>query len=417
MAGFSIYPRKRKNGKPVYYAQFKKSDSSYTTAKSTGCSTKRAAEAWCEDNLLKFGTPLSGREITFEYYSNGFFDWSGKWATDRRVEGKRLGQRHCRDRADIMRLHILPVFGSLKLSEIDKTNIKDFRNSLFEKGYSGSVINKCLYAIKTVLEFAEDEGFIQAVPKIIRAADNTKQKGILTINEANSLFSFQWMSKPSYSHPSKPQFMGFVGNQLAASTGLRLGELQGITIQDLHLDDGYITIKRSWDNRLKKLNTTTKTGRERNIFIPQIVVESIRMLLNLHPAPNNPESFLFYGEKKPEEKPAEQIVFVRSLFTAMECIGIDKTERKNRNITFHSWRHWFNSLLINAKIPLQKIQSITGHMTMEMTQHYYHIDDMQDVKIIQEGLFSFSNKLPTDWGVNPSQSAQNAHFSSSERVQ
>ena len=45
MAGFSIYSRKRKNGKPVYYAQFKKHDGSYTTVKNyrmhheTGCLT------------------------------------------------------------------------------------------------------------------------------------------------------------------------------------------------------------------------------------------------------------------------------------------------------------------------------------------------------------------------------------------
>ena len=31
MSGFSIYSRKRKNGKPVYYIQFKNSDGTYTT--------------------------------------------------------------------------------------------------------------------------------------------------------------------------------------------------------------------------------------------------------------------------------------------------------------------------------------------------------------------------------------------------
>lgn len=388
MAGFSLYPRNKKSGKPVYYAQFKKPDGTYTTGKSTGCTSRRAAELWAEKELLKNGIPCPGRNITFGEFSQDFFSWSGRWATNLKVEGRRISERHCRDRCDIMRLHVLPVFRQYKLSDIDKIIIKNFRNDLFNAGYSGSVINKCLYAIKAILEAAEDQGLIRAVPKITRAADNCKIKGILTIEEVNRLFSIPWMSKPNFCHPEKPQFIGYVGNLLAASTGLRLGELQALKIKDLYLDSGYISLKRSWDNRLNKLNDTTKTGRERNIFIPVRVISSIRDLLNEHPFPNNPEAFLFWGEKKAETKPAEKKVFIRALYTALEVIGISETERKRRNITFHSWRHFLNSLLLNAKIPVQKIQSITGHITTEMTAHYYHVDDMKDVRAIQETIFA-----------------------------
>jgi len=348
MAGFSIYSRKRKNGKPVYYAQFKKHDGSYTTAKSTGCTTKRDASQWCENYLLKKGIPLPGKDLTLSEFADNFFSWNGPWATSKRVEGKRISERHCIDRADIMRLHILPVFGNVKLSDIDKISIKQFRNDMYVKGYSGSVINKCLYALKTILEDAEEKELILSVPKITRAADNTKPKGILSIDEVNRLFSCSWIQD------TVSQYIGYVGNLLAASTGLRLGELQAIQIQDLHLDGGYITIKRSWDNRCNKLNETTKTGRERNIFIPEKVISTIQELLSIHPFPYTPESFLFFGERKPTEKPAEKALFVRSLYMAMREIGISEEERKARNITFHSWRHFLNSLLINAKFHYRK---------------------------------------------------------------
>ena len=161
-------------------------------------------------------------------------------------------------------------------------------------------------------------------------------------------------------------------------------------IQYLHFDGGYISIKRAWNNRLNKLNETTKTGRERNIFIPVKVVDEIQKLLSIHPFPHDPENFLFWGEKKPQEKPAERKIFIKALFDTMQKIGIDEAERKRRNITFHSWRHFLNSLLINAKIPIQKVQSITGHLSERMTDLYYHpdIDDMADVRGIQENLFS-----------------------------
>lgn len=389
MAGFSIYTRTRKNGKAVFYARFKKPDGTYTTAISTGCTTKRDASQWCENYLLKKGVPLPGKDLTLSEFADNFFSWNGPWATSKRVEGKRISESHCRDRADIMRRHVLPVFGNVKLSKIDKISIKQFRNDLYIKEYSGSLINKCLYALKTILEDAEDKGLILSVPKIVKAADSPKPKGILSIEEVNRLFSLEW------GHETTSQYMGYVGNLLAASTGLRLGELQALQMQDLHLDGGYITIKRSWDNRCNKLNETTKTGRERNIFIPEKVISAIPSLLAVHPFPNTPESFLFFGERKPTEKPAEKAIFVRSLYRAMQEIGISEEKRRARNITFHSWRHFLNSLLINAKIPLQKIQSITGHLTAEMTQHYYHIDDMQDVRQIQENLFSASGNKET----------------------
>ncbi len=51
MAGFSIYPRNNTKGKPVFYVRFKQSDGSYTTAKSTGQGTRKAAREWAEDYL------------------------------------------------------------------------------------------------------------------------------------------------------------------------------------------------------------------------------------------------------------------------------------------------------------------------------------------------------------------------------
>ena len=388
MAGFSLYPRKRKDGKPVYYAQFKLPDGHYTTAKSTGCMSRRAADTWAYDFLQKHGIPMPGRDITFERYADNFFNWDGRWALDKRAAGKRLSERHCLDTADLVRHHVLPYFGSTKITDIDRPLLKNFRNSLFNKGKSSSLINKALYAIKAVLEMAEEDGLIKGVPKIAPVAKRQKEKGILTLEEVNRLFSFQWLSRPIHCHPPKPVFTGYVGNLLAASTGLRLSELQGLKIQDLHLFEGYIMVKRSWDSRLNKLNETTKTGRERTIFILEQVINAIKKLLTEHPLKNNPDAFLFLGEKKPVEKPAEKVVFVRALFTALEIIGIDKAERKRRNITFHSWRHFLNSLLINSKIPIQKIQSITGHMTAQMTSHYYHIDDMMDVRNVQNSLFT-----------------------------
>ena len=76
------------------------------------------------------------------------FKWDREWATNKRVEGKRISERHCLNRESLLRLHIVPVLGETLISDIDKHTLRDFRNSLFEKGYSGNLINK--YSIRPV---------------------------------------------------------------------------------------------------------------------------------------------------------------------------------------------------------------------------------------------------------------------------
>lgn len=381
---YSLYKRKS-NG--IYYAQFKLVDGTWSIAKSTGETAKGRAEKWAIDYLnTGNGNIVQKENITFDDFSKDFFKWENSWATDKRVRGLRIAPYHCLQREDLLKNHINPSIGKMKLTAIDRAVIKDFRNKMFKKGYSGNTINKCLSAIKTILEAAEEKSLIQYIPRIDRAADNPKTKGILTPDEVKQLFSFEWMTKPVTNHPSRPDFMGQVSNLIAVTTGLRLSEIQGLTIKDINLESNYITVRRSWNNRLYCLNEETKTGKERIIFFSDMIKEKIIELIELNPHGKHSDNFIFYSEQK--ERPKDQRAFSISLFTALERIGIDEDTRKERVITFHSHRHFLNSLLLNAKIPLQKVQQITGHGSIEMSNHYYRIDDMADVLQITDSIIA-----------------------------
>jgi integrase len=78
---------------------------------------------------------------------------------------------------------------------------------------------------------------------------------------------------------------------------------------------------------------------------------------------------------------------VAELYEALNRMGITETERKLRNLTFHSWRHFYNTML-RGRIPDSKLQKLTGHRTQAMTERYSHftMDDFQDVRAIQEEL-------------------------------
>jgi len=370
---FTLYKRNR-----TYYARFKLPSGRWSTAKSTGISSKGKAERWCIE-YLSTGRIVIKENVTFEEFSKNFFDWDGSWAMDKRARGMRISPHHCRERTDLLNNHLLPYFGDMRLTAINRVTIKLFRDELYKEGYAGSTINKALSVIKTVLEAAEEHNLIQQVPRIDRAADRPKVRGILTVEEARTLFTAPW---------SDPR--AFLGSLLACTTGLRLGEIQALKIGDIHFDDNYIHLRCSWNNRLREMNATTKTGKSRYVFFSWRVKQAILHLLEHHPNPD-PDSFLFYSSKI-DGKPAETELFVREFYKVLNAIGIDETTRSQRNIVFHSWRHFANSLYINSKIPLLKVQSMIGHSTMEMTERYYHLhhDDMDDIRKVQDALF-----LPT----------------------
>ena len=51
---------------------------------------------------------------------------------------------------------------------------------------------------------------------------------------------------------------------------------------------------------------------------------------------------------------------------------LEGRSRRTPSATFHSLRHTFVSIAVNAGVPLATVQSIVGHSSTAMTRHYYH---------------------------------------------
>ena len=224
-----------------------------------------------------------------------------------------------------------------------------------------------------------EKGFISSVPRIDRVSlRDVKHKGILTIAEASKLFQ----------HKNWTDDRARIICMLASCTGMRAGELLALQIKDFHITENgkaYIDINRSWNRAENKMNKTTKTGKARRVVIPDRMRMEIEFLIkkNPHIEKEGESAFIFFAQDL-SDKPFRHEKITDFFHDALEVSGIKEAER--RNITFHSWRYFFNSILINSKIPIQKVQSVTGHTTLEMSQHYYvsSIEDMSDIRQIQD---------------------------------
>lgn len=366
---FSIF-RRGKNKRAYYYVQFRGRDGVLGTAMSTRQTTRAAAEAWALEQLQK---QEPAENPTLSEFSEGFFAWTGHWALNKRSTGKRLSERQCRGKTAILQKTILPALGELRLREITRDHIDRFRNDLYTRGFAGNTINAALSVLRPILERAEDLKIIPAMPRIERAAINSKRKDIFTLEELRALFAVQW-----------EDFRAYVMNMTAATSGIRRGELQSLQLQDVQGD--FLHISKSWDEVSRCMSYGTKSGRARYVIIPKKVQHEIDRLIEINPW-GRPDSFVFFSTLP--DKPVESKIITRELYRAMHRIGITEDQRKARNLSFHSWRHLFNSILVNARIPAEKIRTITGHLTPEMTAHYYKLsaDGYGDIRQVQEGLF------------------------------
>jgi hypothetical protein len=78
---FTLYKRKTKKRKNIYYVRFNMPDGSRSSGKSTGQTSERKAEIWAY-NVLQTGKIVSKPNSTFGGFAKGFFDYNSEWATD-----------------------------------------------------------------------------------------------------------------------------------------------------------------------------------------------------------------------------------------------------------------------------------------------------------------------------------------------
>lgn len=62
--------------------------------------------------------------------------------------------------------------------------------------------------------------------------------------------------------------------------------------------------------------------------------------------------------------------------------------RKERAITFHSWRYFLNSVS-RGRVSDEKLRLMTGHHNKEMSEHYTHLldEDYTEMRKVQEDVF------------------------------
>jgi len=356
---FTVFPKKTKIKKVIFYYRVFDEFGKLIVQKSTGQTTRTAAEAFCfkllKENLL---IPVISKDILFkEFAANWWIYDKCDYIKSRLVRDFTFSRMHANIKRMILKKHILPVFGNYKLSVITEKMIETWLFKLKNQGLENSTVNNCLGTFKIMLNEAHRQKLVTENPiKSIRPLKkNSKVKGILTEQEVKLIFNpvemnNNWINQDYYTL-----------NLLAACTGMRLGEIQALRFENVFPD--YIFVCHSYERKFGLKGT--KTNKNREIPINPILHTLLATQIN-----KNPKGYLFPANKG--ETPYYCRCITDAFYKALDRIGIKESDRKERNLTFHSHRHFFNSF-VRGKMDDYKLRMLTGHTTQAMTDLYSHV--------------------------------------------
>jgi integrase len=188
----------------------------------------------------------------------------------------------------------------------------------------------------------------------------------LTIDEVNKLFPKDplpiWGNKE----------VVYADNRLASITGMRIGEVMGLK-GEFVFDDYIRVCKQYGDYGLKD---HTKTKESRNIPLHPDMMAILQKLIK-----KNGTGFVFSNNGG--FTPVDQKTMRKEFTRALKKIGMANEEIKKRGLTPHSWRHFVNTEMQTQGLSIPQVQSVTGHSSIRMTEHYSHLDARQISEITE----------------------------------
>lgn len=155
--------------------------------------------------------------------------------------------------------------------------------------------------------------------------------------------------------------------RVTLNTGMRAGEIAGLKWDCIHLDKlfgdskGYIEIKRTYNQKTRRMQETTKNGERRVIPILPDIRDLFYKLFENQKGP-----FVFGGETC-----LESSHFNRQLQSALNKLNTDQLPR----ITFHGLRHSFCSYLDATGMNRRVVAEIMGHRDLNTINRYSHVNN------------------------------------------
>ncbi len=353
-----------RTGAKTYYVSFYANNKRFL--RSTGLTNKEKAEQLCERNLARIGfpMPLEAKEAVFKDFAQDFFDYDTSRYL-KRHRNKEEGMGHdwadtCQKRLD---KYLIPYWGEYELAKIRPRDINIWLDDLYEKCAPNTVV-QIFNNLKTILNEAVRKGKIETNPCLDGVVEKPKKKKGKERSPIDPGLAYDLFHPENTRKLWGDNKICYVANLLSAMTGMRLGEVMGLQVEDIIEGHGrpFLDIKNSYSKKYGLKDT--KTHQKRLVPIRPDLLQLLKEI--------KPESGYVFSLDEGATPIKEGIR--RALYRAMDRLGFGKEKRKKWNVVFHSWRYYANTMYLESGMPIAGVQAITGHSTLQMTEHYSRVD-------------------------------------------
>ncbi len=263
---------------------------------------------------------------------------------------------------NIVKKHILPILGEEIMMNLTTGKLNDFINFKLVSGRlngKGGLSAKSVRDIMTVYRSIENyaareygiKGTHFTMPKIEK-----KQTDILTSAERKRLENYLIHNQNKTN----------IAVLLCLFTGLRVGELCGLTWNDIDFDNAVLSVKRTVQRVSKNgksqviIGTPKSKTSVRTVPIPTFVLD----ILSNYKSSGN--FYIITGKNKPTEPRTMQNRFKAIL----KLCGI-------RNVNFHLLRHTYATVCIEKGFDPKTLSELLGHADAAITLNRYCHPSMQ----------------------------------------
>jgi integrase len=313
----------------------------------------------------------------------------------------------------VLKKHLYPALGPLPFTKVSRESVKKLIADKIKAGLSRSTVRNIIAPLREMYNHAIDDGVASFNPaarvgRFNRRRGEDKKIDPLTKTEVSILLKNAKEKMPHY----YPLLL------CAVRTGMREGELIGLSWGDIDFNGRFIEVRR---NISRGEVTSTKNGKTRRVDMSLQLTNTLEALL----AQRKADALRRDLDKPPEERRKQEEVLAEVIdgwvFTTPQGTQLDPSNMRKhvfyraldlaemRRVRFHDLRHTFASLLIQQGESLPYVKDQLGHYSIQITVDIYghlvpganrnavdRLDDpetTQDQRLIETGHKMVTNQL------------------------
>jgi integrase/recombinase XerD len=263
---------------------------------------------------------------------------------------RHMYRRNFRPKTYVSNLTAIQVFltvvkdsGKNSLEEITKQDIETFIEHEQDRGLMLSTVRTRLHCANAFLGYLIETGVVSA-DVLARRIRLKKPEALPRAMDPDDIKQLLFVI-------DNPRDRAMI--TVLLRTGMRIGELLGTKMKDLHLKDRRIDIYEGEKNRIGRV-----------VYLSDDAMAALKAWLKIR---NIEHEFLFYAQgRKRMAYSSARYIFEKYLTKAVLT---------HKGYSLHALRHTFASELLNAGMRIECLQPLMGHTSLDVTRRYARLTD------------------------------------------